>query len=58
MKLQSTSSAFALAFVIAATFAGCAEVRQVPADAVVNGQDNATSQVADVPPPRQSSVPF
>ena len=57
MKLQSNASVLVLAFAIA-SLAACAEVRQVPADAVVNGQAGPSSQVADVPPPRQSSVPF
>lgn len=42
-----------------AALGGCAEVRQAPAGNVVNGQaDQDAPQVADVAPPRPSSVPF
>ena len=48
----------AMALSIAA-LASCADVRPAPAGSVVDGQAAPpAAQVADVPPPRQSSVPF
>jgi len=57
--LPSRGSIALLALVLSmAALSGCADVRQAPTGSVVDGQADATAQVADVPPPRQSSIPF
>jgi hypothetical protein len=60
MKMSSRSGVLLLALALSmAALGGCADVRQAPADNVVNGQaDQPAPQVADVAPRRQSSVPF
>ena len=60
MKVLSRRNVVSLALALSlGALAGCADVRQAPADNVVNGQaDQSAPQVADVAPPRQSSVPF
>jgi hypothetical protein len=61
MKLAFPSRGSVLLLAVAlsmAALSGCADVRQAPTGSVVNGQADAATQVADVPPPRQSSIPF
>ena len=60
MKVPSRGVVVLLTLALSiAALGGCAAVRQAPAHNVVNGQaDQAAPQVADVAPPRQSSVPF
>jgi hypothetical protein len=60
MKLLSSRTLFAIVMALSlSSLAACADVRQAPAGAVVDGQSaQPTAQVADVAPVRQSSVPF
>lgn len=60
MKVLSRRNVVSLALALSlGALAGCADVRQAPAGNVVNGQaDQPAPQVADIAPPRQSSVPF
>jgi hypothetical protein len=59
MKIPSCRVVLLALVLSMAALGGCAEVRQAPAGNVVNGQaEQAAPQVADVAPPRPSSVPF
>jgi hypothetical protein len=59
LVLSARGSLVLLGLVLSmAALSSCADVRQAPAGSVVNGQADATTQVADIAPPRQSSVPF
>lgn len=60
MKILSRECVVSLAVALAmAALGGCADVRQAPAGNVINGQSGpAAPQIADIAPPRDSSVPF